>query len=117
MDEYKLLVDSLRLIGLSYKNQKDFLPDFVGDNVQDDVVSEFDNAFKLVPRLMDANKLSYLAVNKILSCFILMDVNVSNPDITAEDFKYDESWERVRKLAREALEAMGETLVPTMNSI
>ena len=60
---------------------------------------------------MDANELSYAAVNKILSCFILMDFNVSNPYITDEDFIHGESWERVRKLAREALEVMGETLI------
>jgi len=115
MNQYKLLVDSLKLVGSSYKDQKDFLPDFVGDNIQDDVVSEFDNAFKLVPQLMEAKRLSYLSVKKILSCFILMDINVSNPDMTADAFKSDKSWDRVRKLAREALEEMGEPITPPGN--
>ncbi len=117
MNQYKLLVDSLKLLGLSYNEQKSFLPDFVGDNIQDDVVSEFDNAFRLLPQLMDDNKLSYLAVNKILSCFIAMDMNISNTDLTDESFKSGESWERVRELAREALEEMGESLVAPENII
>lgn len=117
MNQYKLLVDSLKLLGLSYKEQKSFLPDFVGDNIQDDVVSEFDNAFMLLPQLMDDNKLSYLAVNKILSCFIAMEMNISNTDLTDESFKSGEPWERVRELARDALEEMGESLAPPENMI
>jgi len=109
MSQYKLLVDSLKLLGMSYEEQKSFLPDFIGDNIQDDVVSDFYNAFVLLPQLMDGNKLSYLAVNKILHCFVTMDMNISNLNLTDGAFEFGEEWERVRRLAREALEEMGES--------
>lgn len=108
MDQYKILVDSLKLVGLSFKEQKRYLPDFVED-VQEDVISEFDSAFKLIPQLMDANKLSYKAVSKILSCYILIDMNLDREDLTSQSFEYDESWEKVRELAKEALREMGES--------
>jgi len=117
MNQYKLLVDSLRLLGLSYVEQKHFLPDFIGENIQDDVVSDFYNAFILIPQLMEKNKLSYQAVQKTLNCFIYMDMNLSNTDLTDDSFKNGESWEKVRNLAKEALKEMKEPLTPPDNMI
>lgn len=97
-------------MALSYEEQREVLPDFVEDNIEEDVVSVFDNAFKLVPQLMDEEKLSYKAVGKIISCFVLMDLNISNTDLNEDAFKHNELWVRVRTLAKEALIEMNEPL-------
>ena len=110
--QYKLLVNALKLVALPYEEQKSFLPDFVGDNIQNDVVSDFDIAFEMVPKLMDKNMLSYLAVKKILRCYILIGINVATPSMTLESFKSHKLWESVRLYAREALQEMGES--PTL---
>lgn len=117
MSQYNFLVNSLKLVALPFEKQKTLLPDFIGDNIQNDIVTEFDNAFRLLPQLMDENKLSYLAVKEILSCYILMDLNVHNTDMTDESFKSDELWDKVRTLAGEALKEMGESLEPPQNII
>lgn len=109
MSQYSLLVNSLKLLGLPYEDQRKILPDFVG-NIQDDVVSEFDNAFMLLPQLMDQKKVSCEAVKSILSCYILIEMNVSNPELPERAFENHDSWNRVRSLAEQALNIMGEKL-------
>lgn len=113
MNQYKILVNSLKLLSLSYEKQRYFLPDFVGDDViQDDVVSEFCDAIRLLPQLMDRHEVSYLTVNIILRCYLWVDDNVFDDSLTVESFKNGEKWNRVRRLAREALKEMGEALTP-----
>ena len=115
MNQYQLLIDSLRLMSLSYEDQVKVLPDFVSRNVdtmQDDIVSNFCDAFSLFPQLMETNTLPYLAVKKILYCFNLVELNISRTDIVYEDFKSSTPWEGVRQLAKEALEAMSEPCPP-----
>jgi len=114
MSQYSLLVNSLKLLGLPYEDQRNILPDFV-DNIQDDIVSEFDNAFMLLPQLMEQNKVSYEAVKLILSCYILMKINVSNSELSERAFENHESWERIRNLAKQALDEMKEGLTYPYN--
>ncbi len=108
--DYNFLVNSLKLLSLSYKDQVKCLPDFIGDSIQDDVISEFDNAFKLIPQLMSENKLSYVAVKEILSCYILIDMNINNMDMNDESFKSAGAWNKVRRLAKDVLKEMEEPL-------
>jgi len=109
MSQYSLLVNSLKLLGLPYEDQRKVLPNFVG-NIQDDVVSEFYNAFILLPQLMEQEKISYEAVKSILNCYILMEMNISNPELPEGAFENHDSWNRVRSLAKQALNIMGEKL-------
>ena len=109
MSKYSLLVNSLKLLGLPYEDQRKILPDFVS-NIQDDVVSEFENAFMLLPQLMEQNKVSFEAVKSILNCYILMGMNISNPELPERAFERHESWERIRKSAKQALDEMNEEL-------
>jgi len=117
INQYKLLVNSLKLLGISYEEQVSFLPDYA--DIKDDVVSEFINAFYLVPQLMEKNKLSYKAVNKILYCYVLLELNLSIEERSTDSaFETHESWEQVRVLAREALTEMGESIeAPPKDSI
>lgn len=115
-NQYKLVVNSLKLLALSYKDQKKILPEFV--DIIDDVVSEFFNSFHLVPQLMDVKRLSYSAVNKILHCYVAIEMNMSIKErLTDKSFESGESWERVRTLARESLIEMNETVEPPDNIV
>ncbi len=96
-------------MGLPYEDQRKILPDFV-DDIQDDIVSEFNNAFMLLPQLMEQNKVSYEAVKSILTCYILMEMNISNSDLPEKAFENHETWENIRNSAKQALEEMKEEL-------
>lgn len=109
VNQYKLLVDSLKLLGLSYEEQERFLPNYA--DIKDDVVSEFVNAFYLVPQLMEKNELSYQSVTKVLYCYVLLEMNLSIEERATDlAFKTHESWEQVRDMAQKALAEMGESI-------
>ncbi len=102
--EYKqsLLIDSLKNLSKSYEEQINLFPDYV--DVFDEILSDFGNAFLLLPSLMEARIVSYEAVINILKCNNLIDLNLSNETkLTDESFENDNSWNLVRELALNAL--------------
>ncbi|MEM6376683.1 MAG: hypothetical protein AAF705_00590 [Bacteroidota bacterium] len=109
MSHYSLLVNSLKLLNLPYEDQRKILPDFVSD-IQDDIVSDFDNSFMLLPQLTEQEKVSYEAVKLILNCYVLIEMNLSNPELPERAFENHKSWARVRDLAKQALSEMKEEL-------
>jgi len=117
LNQYKILVDALKLTGLSFEKQKEFLPEYA--NIKDDVVSVFVNAFYVLPQLMDRQEVSFGAVNKILHCYVQMDLNLSIEERASDTaFANHKAWEQVRELAIEALKEMGEPIeAPPVDSI
>ena len=113
--KYKSLVESLRLLASSYEKQENYLPEFVV--VQDEVISLFGDAFLIAPQLIEKNLLSNEAIASMIRCYNFMEIalrNQENPD----DFKNQESWNRVRELAISTLEKMGEELKePDLSSV
>ncbi len=107
MYKYKTLVESLNLLRLSYKEQRNVVPDFIV-NIQDDIVSDFYNAFILLPQIMEQKKVSFKAVQLILECYVQVDLNISNMELTYGSFQNHPLWQRVRQLATEALIEMKE---------
>lgn len=86
----------------SYQEQVNYFPDYV--DVFDEILSDFDNAFRLLPTLMEHNAISYKAVKEILKCNNLIELNLSNEEKqTDERFESDEVWNLVREYASIAL--------------
>lgn len=101
--QLNLLKESLELLSLSYEKQRSALPDFVGD-IMMDIVDDFFNAFYLIPQLIDKELLSEKALQKIVSCYVQVRINVEHSEWSkAEAFKAHESWDWVREIAKEAL--------------
>lgn len=102
--EYKLslLINSLQNLAKSYKEQISSFPDYV--DVFDEVISDFDNAFRLLPAIMEEQVISYEAVREILKCNNVIEFNLSiEGRITDESFEIDDSWNLVREYARTAI--------------
>lgn len=105
---YIILTDSLFNLSKSYSEQLNSFPDFV--DVFDEVISDFDNAFHLLPTLMDENLLSYETVKELIRCHNLIELNLSVEERTTDQsFEFDECWNLVREYSTKALNLMRST--------
>ncbi|NBA86189.1 hypothetical protein GVN16_10480 [Emticicia sp. CRIBPO] len=101
-NKLSLLKNSLVCLSKSYEEQVATFPDYV--DVFDEVISDFDNAFRLLPSLMEARIVSYEAVIDILKCNNLIELNLSIEEMqTDESFESDDAWNLVREYATNAL--------------
>lgn len=103
-EQYKKVVESLKLLASSLEEQEKYLPDFA--DVPDDVTSSFENAFLLLPALIENNKFSNDSIASILRLYNKMQWCLRNLDL--DDFSNAE-WNKVREMARETLEIIGES--------
>jgi len=113
-DSYKVLLESLRLTALPYEDQQKLLPDFVV--IQDEVINELENAFSILPDLVEADLLSNKATASIIRCYNMLEttrreVNLEDP----EAFKTDPLWQQVRTLALQSLQNLNESPTPDPN--
>lgn len=101
-NKLSLLRNSLVRLSKPYKEQLAIFPDYA--DAFDEVISDFDNAFRLLPSLMEAKKVSYEAVIDILKCNNLIVLNLSIEEMqTDESFESDDAWNLVREYATRAL--------------
>lgn len=101
-DNYTILVCSLENLSKAYEEQINSFPEFV--DVFDEVISDFDNAFHLLPLLMDENLIPYKAVTEIIRCNNLIELNLSIEERkTDESFRDGEVWNLVREYASNAV--------------
>jgi hypothetical protein len=103
--QYKKVTESLKLLASSLEEQENYLPDFA--DVPDDVTSSFENAFLLLPKLVECNKLTNDSIASILRLNNKVQWCLRNIDL--DDFSNAE-WNKVREMARETLRLMGEPL-------
>lgn len=97
-----LLRNSLVCLSKPYKEQIAIFPDYA--DAFDETISDFDNAFRLLPHLMEARIVSYEAVIEILKCNNLIELNLSIEERqTDESFESDDAWNLVREYAARAL--------------
>lgn len=98
-NNYINLVDSIRLLSYDYTYQKQLLPEFA--DVSEDIVSCFENAFDLLPELIEGGKLEKNAIAGILRLYIYMQWSIRNVGI--DTFETGEEWRKLRGLAKEVL--------------
>lgn len=106
---YRKLVESIKLISLSFEDQAKCLPDFV--EIPFEVLDIFDNVFLLLPGLIEKDQLTYRHIAEILRLFNLINFISSNPnfkDLDDEQFEQSEEWNKVRDFAKEILSLLGE---------
>ena len=110
-DQYRLLVDALRLIAASPEEQVSALPDFV--SVTDEVATTFGDAYLLVSQLERAGLVSSdaaLALRRLDDLFEAMpeDDSLGAP----ESLSTHSFWSQARSLARKALKRLEEEKRP-----
>jgi hypothetical protein len=111
--QFKKVTESLKLLASSLEEQEKYLPDFA--DVPDDVTSSFENAFLLLPSLIENNRFSNDSIASMLRLYNKMQWCLRNLDL--DDFS-NEEWNTVRKMARDTLQIMGESIgKPDINYI
>lgn len=103
--QYKIVIENLKLLASSLEEQESFLPDFA--DVSDDVISSFENAFLLLPAIIESNKLTNESIASVLRLNNKVQWCLRNIDL--DDFSNAE-WNKVREMARDTLQVMGETI-------
>ncbi len=105
--QYKSLIESLKLLSASYENQVKSLPEFV--NVQEEVISIFNDAFLLLPQLIESNLITMIAIAWIIRCFNWINILIKNEKTAKlKAFKNHKDWQKIRKFANKALEELKE---------
>jgi hypothetical protein len=103
------VVDSLRLAALPAEEQIAALPDFV--HVPDEVALLYNDAFRLVPQIREAGLITDEQQGSLvrLNRHYERMSNATDKDSlwTVEAMQSDERWEKSRRLAAEALAALG----------
>jgi hypothetical protein len=116
-DQYRLLVEALRLMAASPEEQVSSLPDFVC--VADEVATTFGDAYLLMPQLERAGLVSQdaaLATRRLDDLFEAIPKDGSLAD--QESFTTHPFWSQARSLAAEALQRLGEeTRPPDLSAI
>ena len=104
--QYHTLVQSLLLLAADYETQRKVLPDFV--DFEYEIVSTFEDAFMLLPQLVESEKLSLSAIAQILRTYNFVQLAARNTGVMTEmGFREAAEWTRVRNLATTSLETMG----------
>ena len=119
MDHYKNITESLKLLSLSFEEQVKYFPHFV--DVPFEVIDTFGNAVLLLPGVIESGKLGKKAIASILRLRNVINITLSNPDfkdLDDEQFKVSDEWDKVREMAKDTLQLMGEPLgKPDLNYI
>jgi len=97
-----LLKRSVENLSKPYKEQLKIYPNYV--DIFDEIISDFYDAFQLLPIFMENKMVSYLAVYELLRCHNLIELNLSIEERnTDESFEKDTVWNLVREYANNAV--------------
>ena len=102
-----LMVEGIKLLSLSYKEQRKALPPFV--DIPDDVTSAFEDGFLMMPQLVERRRLTRAAIASILRLYFKEQWCIRN--VGFDDFEHPE-WEKVRSMAGETLKLLEEGSQP-----
>lgn len=100
-----VLKNGLLNLSKSYHEQVKFYPKFV--DVFDEVLSDFEDGFILLPLLIDKGIVKEKTVSIIKICDDLINYNLKNDDLLSdESFEFSNSWNEVRMYAKKVLELL-----------
>lgn len=106
---YKMAIESVKLIALPYHEQKKCFEEFV--DAPFEVLDVYHNTMVQLPKLVEEGKFSNCVLANLLRINNLIVFTSSNPmlkDLDEEQFSKSVEWNRIRELAKETLQLMGE---------
>ena len=104
---YKKLIEALKLISISFEEQKKYFPDFV--DVPFEVLDTFENAFYLLPEILETNKINYNVIPNILRIHNLIYLGIFDADfdsLSYEELYNSSEWNRMIVLSKDILKMM-----------
>jgi hypothetical protein len=101
----KKIIESVKLLSLSYDEQREYFPNFVDTPFE--ILDTFENAFLLLPQLVENNFFNNSSVANILRIHNLVAYILRNVDL--EDIQSPQ-WAKLKVLANEAVIVMGEKI-------
>lgn len=109
--QFNKVIESLKLLALPFEEQEKYFPEFV--EVPFEVIDTFDNAVLQLPLLIELDNFDNKAIASILRLQNLINITSSNPkfkDLDDEQFRTADEWNKVREMARDTLQVMGEPI-------
>lgn len=106
---YKTVVDSIKLLSLPYRKQKEFLPDFVDHRFE--IMDSFQHAFVLLPQLVENKIIPTKALADILRLKNMVDLTINMEslyDLSDKKLEKNEYWVSTQSLAIKILPLLGE---------
>lgn len=106
---YKKITESLKLLSLNFNEQRKYFPDFV--DVPFEILDAFENAFILLPQLLESNRITYDVVPNLLRLHSLINLELKNPEfenLKVEKMCNSEDWNKIRDMSKEIIRLMGE---------
>lgn len=110
-NQYRKVIESLKLLSLAFQEQKQCFPEFV--DVPFEVLDTFNNAFLLLPNLIEDEQFSNHEISILIRLHNLINFTASNPvlkDLEEEQFSTNAEWNKLRELSKEALRLIGEPI-------
>jgi hypothetical protein len=110
-NQYKKIIESLKLLSLPFEEQKKCLPEFV--DVPFEIIDTFDNSILLMPNLIELGTIENKVIANLLRLQNLINFTLSNPkfkDLEDDEFRMADEWNKVREMARDTLQIMGEPI-------
>ncbi len=105
---YNTLISSLRLLSLSYKEQKKYFPDFV--DVPFEILDSYCHAFLLIPVLVENEMFSYKQISMMLSLNFKINSLLQSPFYldakTDQDIINLSDWKTIADISKEILVLM-----------
>ncbi len=97
-NNFKSLFDAIKILSLPYETQKNMLPAFA--DIENEIISDFEISFSLLPQLVENKILSFEAISLILRLYNKVEWCVRN--IGLDNFE-NEEWDSVRKIANDTI--------------
>lgn len=116
---YKKLIESLKLLSITYLEQKSFFPDFV--DLPFELSDTYHNVFILLPELIEEKLFTYEVISNLMRLEIMLNRIMNDPsydNLNEQKFLENKEWSNVRSLAKKILNQNGELLAkPDSNYI
>jgi len=109
--QYNKVIESIKLLALPFEEQVKYFPEFV--EVPFEVIDTFDNAVLQLPLLIELGNFENKCIASLLRLQNLINFTSSNPkfkDLDDEQFRISDEWNKVREMARDTLQIMGERI-------
>ena len=115
---HRNLIESLRLVAADFETQVGSMPEFVGENVPDEIALTFDDVFIIANHLRDAELISDAAMENLTVLndhFTRMTEAAKAGDHqvwTLDGLRWRPEWTRARQLATEILGQLDTNAIP-----